>query len=163
MSNLLVDKALGAEPKPETKGVARLWTFTTVRRINGERKGIVLHFLHEASLIHSENPIIDLVKADFSNARLFGADLSGANLGGVNFQGANLKGANLKGTILKGARLSRANLAGASLVSADLSDADLGGADLGRADFTQAQYSKETVWPGGFDPVRAGAILVGPR
>ncbi len=61
-------------------------TLTILPRLDGERKGSVLRFLHEANLIGDGMSIIDLHHAD-----LKGADLSGANLNLANLSGANLE------------------------------------------------------------------------
>jgi uncharacterized protein YjbI with pentapeptide repeats len=62
--------------------------------------------------------------------------------------------------------LEYTNLTGTDLKEADLSGANLGGANLGAVsytsepDFKGAKYTKNTIWPIGFDPEKAGAILV---
>ena len=40
--------------------------------------------------------------------------------------------------------------------------AKLDGADLNGASLIGAVYDSETVWPSGFDPVAAGAVLAPP-
>ena len=42
----------------------------------------------------------------------------------------------------------------------DLSMANLRGADLTGVDLTSAKYDDATIWPDGFDPEAAGAVLV---
>ena len=140
MSKLLIDKALASDPKPETKDVARIWTLTIVRRVNGERKGIVVRFLHESNLIQGSNPIVSLEDADLTGAALGMAKLMGVTLhrgeplGGETRIGGPHRcvpsGANLFGVDLCAAKLSRANLSRAILAEADLTGADLSGANL---------------------------------
>jgi uncharacterized protein YjbI with pentapeptide repeats len=77
---------------------------------------------------------VDLMRADFSGAKLDHIVLEGANLTRVNFSKADLSGANLRRAELIWANLQGANLRGANLRGADLSGADLGGADLSGAD-----------------------------
>ncbi len=77
---------------------------------------------------------VDLMRADFTGAKLDHTVLEGANLTRVNFSKANLAGANLRRADLIWANLQGANLQGANLRGADLSGADLGGADLSGAD-----------------------------
>lgn len=67
----------------------------------------------------------------------------------------NLAGANLRVAYLQDANFQRANLSGA-----DLRAARLGGSDFTEAILKGAKYSKRTIWPDGFDPQAAGAILV---
>ena len=93
------------------------------------------------------------------------ADLGDANLYGADLRSANLTDANLDSADLRGADLHNANLKGADLREADLREANLFGANLGRADLrvanlSDATYNTETMWPEGFDPVAAGAVLV---
>jgi len=70
----------------------------------------------------------------------------------------------LAGADLSSANLSWANLSGAILIKADLSGADLNwaklsGANLSGANLNGAKYNKDTKWPVGFYPEKAGAIL----
>ena len=82
------------------------------------------------------------------------ADLSGANLRGADLSGANLSMADLSGANLREANLEFANLSKANLIKADLREANLSQANL-----RKVKYHKDTKWPEGFDPVKAGAIL----
>jgi len=77
------------------------------------------------------------------------AQLEGANLEGANLEGANLEGANLKGATLWVAKLEGAYLWGANLKGTNLLHAHLEG----------VFYDKYTIWPEGFSPQAAGAIL----
>jgi ankyrin repeat protein len=61
-------------------------------------------------------------------------------------------------------RLSKADLSSANLTEADLGSATLKGANLGNANLKGARlawanYDKDTIWPEGFDPVKANAKL----
>ena len=147
MARLMLENSLSSTPTPEAKDVARVWTLTVVRRVDAERKGIVLQFLHESKLLQRGSPIVNLTYADFSGAALDWAELSGADLSWANLAGADLRRANLHGTNLHGTDLRRANLDGA----------DLGATDLAEADLHAAQYTTATIWPAGFDPAQAGA------
>jgi PPE-repeat protein len=113
--------------------------------------------------------VVDLVSAlrgaYLGGANLGGANLGGANLGGANLGDANLRGANLGDANLGGANLGDANLGGAYLGDANLRGAYLGGANLrgaylGGANLRGAKYSQGTLWPAGFDPGKAGAVLL---
>ena len=88
----------------------------------------------------SSNELYLLINLSTKPLYLYGADLTGANLAGANLKGANLNGA---------------NLAGANLLNADLS-----GADLNSAKLSGAFYDIQTKWPDGFDPIKAGAVLI---
>jgi hypothetical protein len=149
MAKLLIENALGSTPTHEVKDVARVWTLTIVRRVDAERKGIVLQFLHESKLIQGAAPVVSLLHADLRAAGLSWADLREANLHGADLRAADLRWANLSGADLSEAELNHANLRWANLNAANLRDADL----------NAAQYTKDTIWPGGFDPAQAGASL----
>lgn len=115
----------------------------------------------------------NLGRANLQKAKLYGANLQGAYLRRANLQGeylskANLQGARLEGADLQGAYLIDANLQEAYLIDANLQGAqfvgaDLQGAYLNGADLQEAKYSKETIFPDGFDPEEHGMILVDNR
>ena len=71
-----------------------------------------------------------------------------------------LVNADLSDADLRGANLNEANLSGANLSGADLSEAKLGYANMSGANLSGTKYNKDTKWPGGFDPIKAGAIKV---
>jgi uncharacterized protein YjbI with pentapeptide repeats len=173
MSKLLLAQNLRHSlENEEVRKIARGRTLTVLRRLDAERKGSVLQFLHESTLLGKEGRIIDLTGADLSRAHLSRADLSGANLSHANLSRANLSGAdlseailseailsgtNLSRTILSGTNLSeaylmRANLRGADLIGANLNEADLSGAFLigailSRANLSGANLSGALVTP----------------
>jgi uncharacterized protein YjbI with pentapeptide repeats len=180
MSTLLLDKKLRTSgDDSEERHIARTWTLTVLQRVSGERKGVVLRFLHESKLIAGEKSVISLTGADLAGANLVGGNfagahfmsaylmlaelmdtkLVGADLMGANLIGANLERAKLVGANLMGAHLMGANLVGADLMGANLIGANLMGVNLARARLAQASYTASTVWPDRFDPVEAGAIL----
>lgn len=106
-----------------------------------------------------------LVKADLRNTNLQWVDLSELSLINVDLRDSNLQGANLWETSLVKADLRNANLKGArfwktDLYGADLRDTDLQEAKLSGANLQAATYDEYTIWPDGFDPEKAGAVLV---
>ena len=109
--------------------------------------------------------------------RMYVADLLDVAtvLGSANLRYANLRYANLRSADLGSANLGSADLGYADLGYADLGYADLGSADLGSANLRYANlrsadlgsanlrsatYNQLTMWPTGFDPQAAGAVLV---
>ena len=165
MSDLILDrKLLRSRPGDDVRAVARTVTLTTVRRLDGERKGVVVRFLHEARLVNVSDPKVELHGANLRSVELPSADLEGANLRGAdlrrahltaaNLQRANLRGTdlqqaqfpdNLRGADLRGASLDPAGLAGVDLRGADLrgvdiEDSNLKSADLRRADLRRASF-----------------------
>jgi len=111
----------------------------------------------------------NLSAANLLEANLIEANLSGVNLtvvhlsAGVNFSRANLSKANLSGLKLRQWRLINADLSNANLSKTNLFDANLEGANLEGAKLQQALYNAETIFPTGFDPVKAGAYLIAPN
>ena len=119
MSELLLAKNLrNSSEEEEVRKIARVWTLTVLRRLDAERKGSVLQFLHESGLIDKDKHIIDLRGANLGGANLFEAELSGADL-----RGADLRRAKLSDADLSGANLSDCDFAGADLLDADLEGA----------------------------------------
>jgi uncharacterized protein YjbI with pentapeptide repeats len=83
--------------------LARSRTLTVLRRLDGERKGSVVLFLQESTLlekgvlIEEEQATADdgfIIDADLSEADLSEADLSGAISNGTDLRNANLSKAN---------------------------------------------------------------------
>ena len=67
----------------------------------------------------------------------------------------------LTGVDLRGADLRGANLRGVAILKEGFGATDsLGETDLRHARLTGARYDRCTRWPRGFDPVKAGAVLV---
>ena len=112
-----------------------------MRSLDGVRKGLLIKFLQESSLIDKENLIIPLAGADLSGADLHDANLgssalinkkrrdpayfivqqAGSDFSYVNLSDANLCGTNLRKVLLNGANLNNADLHGADLTQAQLS------------------------------------------
>jgi uncharacterized protein YjbI with pentapeptide repeats len=140
--------------------------------------------LSYAYLINCDLSNSELQGAVLKNCRLTGANLSGASIGKGRLNGALID----PGTILPvgiadnhGALMLRpdsnfiqVNLSGAFLSDMDLHNCDFSGAifrksylagtnlsdcTLSNADFTNAIYTLDTVWPPGFDPKMAKAII----
>lgn len=96
-----------------------------------------------------------------TDGSLKGADLSEADLTNAYLVKVNLIKANLSAATLRGADLRCADLSGADLLNANLSGADMSWwPTLTSTSLTGAYYDKETIWPEGFDPEAAEAILV---
>ena len=159
MEHLMLEQGLGsASAASEASILARAFTTTSLRELDGRRKGALLLFLLEAGLLEKEKPVLDLGKANFSGTVLFAPELSGLNLREVSFAGADLKeakfvdadlssaylqGATLIEADLTGADLSGANLEGAKLMGAILTGTDLSGANLAKADLSDARVSRK--------------------
>jgi uncharacterized protein YjbI with pentapeptide repeats len=145
MSELVLDENLRESKRHDAvRATARARTITVLRDLDGNRKGQVVRFLHEAGLIRklgerqAKEAIIDLKDADLRGANLRSANLSRADLSYADLRGANLGNAKLDGTDLSTANLSDAYLMFANLSNANLSGADLIGAFLSRANLSHA-------------------------
>jgi uncharacterized protein YjbI with pentapeptide repeats len=154
MSQLMLEGDLRAsEEDSEVRTLARARTRTVLAQLDGRRKGSVVQFLYEASLINKEHPVVslslvglrsadlsglNLQGADLNNADLINADLSGADLSEADLSEADLSDAELSWAVLSGAEMSGLNLQGADLNNADLINADLSGAILRNADLSGA-------------------------
>lgn len=105
----------------------------------------VLLDIQRADLSDADLTGTDLKLADFRGANLSQADLSHAILHLTNLTGANLVGANLYGTYFLVTKLKDANLTGANLMRTTFDDADLSGADLGVAHLGGANFLRATL------------------
>jgi uncharacterized protein YjbI with pentapeptide repeats len=136
MSGLMLhEKLLTSEKFDAVRAVARTVTLATLRRLDGERKVEVVHFLYEAGLVDKRDSRVslfgaDLVGAPLKDAHLVFADLEGANLVGANLESADLRDARLGWAHLEGANLEDADFGNANLRMAYLVGANLGGAYL---------------------------------
>jgi len=99
MSELLLHEKLRDEEDDEVRKIARVRTLTVLRRLDAERKGSVIQFLYESSLIDKDNRIIDLSRADLREA-----DLSWTKLGAADLSRADLSGASITPKQLEEAR-----------------------------------------------------------
>lgn len=120
MTELLLKEGLRtSKSEDEVRSIARTRTLSTLRTLDGTRKGLLLRFLEESGLI-KEKHIVDLANADLSGANLSGVDLRGVYLIKADLRKADLSGANLRDT-----NLSKANLSGANLTDAQVTDEQL--------------------------------------
>ncbi|HEX9131984.1 MAG TPA: pentapeptide repeat-containing protein [Ktedonobacteraceae bacterium] len=148
MSDLLLNHQLLASKHSgdEVRDVARIWTLTTLRRLDPTRKIVVLKFLYEAGLIGGYDSTNGSGKRLDAIVALNDADLSGVKLGGANLSYIILSGANLREADLSQADLSQADLSGADLSDgADLNGATLSGADLNGATLSGANLGGATL------------------
>jgi hypothetical protein len=97
--------------------------------------------------------------ADFSNAQLKNANFLESDLRAASFIGANLEGVIFYDADLRGANFSGSQVNKARFMTARLESADMRADGLDLADL-RATYNAQTLWPDGFDPEKAGAVLV---
>jgi hypothetical protein len=93
-------------------------------------------------------------RVDARGLDFFRVDFSEAGLAEAFLQNTVFFEANLENCVLRDARLNKADLRRAKLQGANLMGADLQGARL-----AEANYSADTIWPDGFNPLSEGAIL----
>jgi hypothetical protein len=106
-------------------------------------------WLFDGTMAGSKHFGAKLAEVDFSKANLKSIDLRKADLERANLFRADLRRANLKG----------ANLRNADLKEARLEGADLKGADLRGAHLKGVRCDRQTEWPDGFLPEKAGIRL----
>jgi len=119
--------------------------------------------LGQAKFINANLSEVNLQGSNLSEANLSGVNLSSVHVSSTNFSRANLSKANLTGLNLRTSQLMKANLSNANLSNTNLLKANLEGANLEGAKLQQALYNAETIFPRGFDPVKAGAYLIAPN
>ena len=140
MADLLLKDKLSRFSPEDIRSVARIRTLSVLRGLDSRRKGLVLLFLKDSSLIDRE-AVIDLCGADLKGVSIPFASLGRVNLSEADLKGADLQGAGLNKSYLSGTNLSGANLVGANLDGADLFEANLSGADLSHAKLTGAKLN----------------------
>jgi hypothetical protein len=147
MRQLLLDKERPlrqSKANSEARTAARVGTLTTLERTqNPDKKGIIVKFLWECSLLEKQRTVVILEGANLKGADLGGAKLIGANLRKVDL-GPDLRKTKSERAKLGGAQLFDADLSGADLKKADLRKALLRGADLSGADLSGANLSGAT-------------------
>jgi hypothetical protein len=131
MSGLLLAHRL--EPRKDTvaAAVARTITLTTSRRLNGERRGLLVKFLVDAGLL-------DGVTGGLVGDSCFGAT--------VDMDDADLREATLADTVLASEDLARTNLQRADLSGADLDQSCLAATNLRSADLRHASLRNTMLW-----------------
>jgi uncharacterized protein YjbI with pentapeptide repeats len=150
ITNLLLEKGLrNSHPDDEIRTVARSRTLTVLRRLDKERKGSILQFLYDSSLLSRDDTIIDLRGADLCGAEMSYAGLPRIALASTDLSDVALRGADLREANLSESKLYDADLLHAQLVNADLSEteawrvelsfANLAGANLSQAVFRLAR------------------------
>jgi len=186
MSQLMLDTPLGAHGAQRRRSstadrtallVARTVTLTTLRRLDGARKGLVVEFLIGSGLITTtvryvqtfrpvrrdelsvSSPRLSLRGADLSHVVMPQRGLTGAGaavsnvrvvewLTSISLRRANLRNAHfLRASNWVGIDLDRADMTGADLSGTNLAAANLGGACLSDAVFARATLGQWTFWP----------------
>jgi hypothetical protein len=111
MSQLMLERKLrGSEEGSEVRTLAQARTRTVLTRLDDRRKGSVVQFLYEASLINKKNPVVSLSTPVVAALERVNVGLLDADLRGVDLRRADLSDADLRNANLSGADLSEANL-----------------------------------------------------
>jgi uncharacterized protein YjbI with pentapeptide repeats len=139
IGDLLAENKLEPDEKNrQAKALARAYTLTTLRRIDGERKNFLVRSLWAAQLIRLPTSMISLSNANLDDAKLNNSSLTRTALRRARLRRADLSWTNLKGSDLQEALLTEANLTKTGLENVDLTLADLTGANLTGANLTNA-------------------------
>jgi len=162
MSELLLDKNLrNSQTDSEVRNLAQTRTVTVLRRLDGERRGLVLQFLKSSGLISAESkstgPTIDLAEIDLDMTDLSHANMKSVFLSKARFEDANFSSAFLDRSVMEETRFWRADLAFSHLNEARLADASFDHATLIGADLSHANLS----WASVNDANLTSAKLIG--
>jgi len=150
MQELILEKGLRETTQTNpVNEIARARTLDIVRRLDGERKRLVLDFLYQTGLIYKANPYVSLIAASFgvNPTPLITSDtLVHQNpdfldnvARAANLQQIYLINANLVGAVFCDVIFVNANLKGTDFTEANLENANLSGADLKDAIFVRAK------------------------
>lgn len=156
LTSILIQADLQDE---SVRATVRFGTVSILNQLDASQNDKILDFLHEADLYEWVLRFAELSGADLKDASLFNADLIGADLSYADLSGASLGRADLVGSYLAHANLKGAGFINADLRWADFTKADMSTAIIDEADFKFAVYDEATLWPNGFDPQQAGAVL----
>lgn len=129
MENLLLKEKLRKSGDEEVRTMARTRTLDVIRRVDGESKGHVLQFLHNAHLIRRPASLIDPNTKTFNYSEPV-----------VSLEEADLKGVNLAWSIMMEVFFYRSYLQNANLYHAHLNGAYMFGAILQNADLRYANF-----------------------
>ncbi len=131
--------------------VARALTLTSLRQLDGRRKGQLVQFLSEAQLIGASfRPMdgIDSVFAVSSPITLEGADLRGAVFAGLSLFAADLSDTDLRNAHFDDAQLKFVDLQGANLRDASFDRASLESVYFFAARLDRASFQETTLTVG---------------
>jgi uncharacterized protein YjbI with pentapeptide repeats len=143
-----------AQEESEVYSIAQALTFSTLRRLDGKRKGDLLLFLIYNNLIRDKYREVSRRPRRIKGFRVKESPMTlhSANLEGIHLRDTVLQGLHLRRTILRNANFRRTELNRVFFSKADLSNADLTMAriynteffacSLYKADFTHARLSK---------------------
>ena len=106
-------------PGDEIRNFVTTITQSTLNKLDGKRKGLVIKFLYGANFLYRKDPIVSLEYSDLSDI-----DLSNTDLESINFKLATLKNANFYQTKLKNASFEKVFLDSTKFYSTNLNNAD---------------------------------------
>ncbi len=130
MTELIINnKLISQTPSPESKIIARTRIMLALSNLDRMKKGQVLQFLFESSLINQE-PKINLNGGDIKNAVLDGIVLSSSEIKGAYFNKASIKNSNLSNANFTSCNFSEANFSNSLMENTDLSYSNLTSAKL---------------------------------
>lgn len=133
----LVEKGLReSKPKDPIRASARAKTLTTLSRLDGRRKGILIRFIYELGIISNENN-----PAEKGNPII---PLEGADLRGCIFDFGNH-------VMVKNERSNRSNLRQTLFFNIDLSNTDLSNSNIRNVTFFRSNFNNVNFLHSSFD------------
>jgi uncharacterized protein YjbI with pentapeptide repeats len=159
---ILENKLKESKRSSDVEKIAHFKTLATLKRLDIDRKNLLMEFIHDTYLIQGEHdhPKISLQDANledvdpnwfhlhssvFFRANLKRAIMAGCNLVHAKMSGANLEKANFMDSTLHCALLVKANMKNANLERATLSEANILGACLKKANLGNANLDDATL------------------
>jgi uncharacterized protein YjbI with pentapeptide repeats len=157
MSDLIIDKGLRqSKAGSNLRIVARTRALSTLRGLDGPRRGTLIRFLSESKLLERPDPVVNLRRADLSGAFLGSVDLRNAYLRDVtlyraelsdaDLRWADLTGANLERTCMPHARLDHSVLDDAFFTNAYMYDVSLNGAGTKKREYDDPEKGAPPGW-----------------
>lgn len=101
-----------------------------------------------------------LFNLDFSNAIINFSDFSNSKIIGTKFVNSKLAGAIFSNSEIKSSNFSNSLLLQSEFKNCKFNGVNFTNACLDQTNFQNVRYTNNTIWPEGFDPIAAGAIIV---
>ncbi len=111
-----------------------------LRKLDSERKGLVIRFLYDLSLIKSDNPVIDFRFSELSQLRM-----ANENLSRISLTGSRLDRGNFEGSHLNDANLASCSMIATKFPFANLHKASFDYSIINRGDFYRAKLKNASL------------------
>lgn len=103
---------------------------------------------------------VNMKSSNLSRSELFGAKIKDSTFTETNFSGVLFGRAEITNSTFSSVNLTGADLTGASILNSEIFNVDLTNANLSGVKLQGSQFSCDTIWPDGYDPIAAGATPI---